>query len=49
MDIEKIDMLLCKPNIYDEPEKVIELTKKREALEAKINSLYEQWIILTEE
>lgn len=49
MNMEEIDQLLCKPNIYDEPEKVIELTKKRETLETKINSLYEQWIILTEE
>ncbi len=35
MDIEKIDMLLCKPNIYDEPEKVIELTKKKRSFRGK--------------
>ena len=48
-DMDEIDRLLCDPNIYDKPEKVIELTKKRETLEIKINSLYEQWIKLTEE
>jgi len=49
MDMEKLDRLLCDPNIYDEPDKILELTKQRETLELKIDSLYERWIILTEE
>ncbi|QQY80106.1 ATP-binding cassette subfamily F protein 3 [Keratinibaculum paraultunense] len=48
-NMKEIDKLLCDPNIYDKPEKVIELTKKRETLEIKINALYDQWIKLTEE
>lgn len=46
--LEKLDASLCDPTIYDLPEKVVELSKKREAVENLLNQLYEQWIFLTE-
>lgn len=46
--IEKLDKLLCKPELYEEPDKIIQLTKDRENLQLDLDSLYEKWIILTE-
>ncbi len=48
MDIEALDQILCDPKIYDEPDKIIELSKERELLQLKLDSLYDQWITLTE-
>ena len=47
-DIEELDRFLCKPEIYDEPNKIIELSKKRDILQSKLDSLYDEWIFLTE-
>ena len=41
--------MLCKPEIYEEPEKSLELSQKREDLQLELDELYNQWIILTEE
>ena len=46
--MEEIDNLLCTPNIYNDHEKVIDLNRERETFEKKLNSLYDQWIGLTE-
>ncbi len=46
--LKKMDELLCDPTIYDNPEKIVELTKEREIIQSDINVLYEQWIALTE-
>lgn len=47
--IEEIDATLCSPELYNQPEKVVELTRKREEVELILNNLYEKWILLTEE
>jgi ATP-binding cassette subfamily F protein 3 len=46
--IKDIDNLLCEPEIYDNHEKIVELTLEREIIEKKLNSLYDEWIVLTE-
>ena len=46
--LEEIDTLLCSPELYDNPEKIVELSKKREEIESELNRLYEEWILLTE-
>ena len=48
ISLEELDELLCNPTIYDNPEKIVELTKQREVIQFHINELYEQWISLTE-
>ncbi|NMA85982.1 MAG: ABC-F family ATP-binding cassette domain-containing protein, partial [Tissierellia bacterium] len=47
--IEDLDKLLCEPEIYEDPEKALELSQKREDLQSELDKLYNQWIILTEE
>lgn len=46
--IEDIDKELCNPEIYETPQKIVELTKEREINEIKLNKLYDEWISLTE-
>lgn len=46
--LEELDELLCDPSIYENPEKIVELTRKRESIELEISEFYEQWITLTE-
>lgn len=48
MDIENLDKLLCDPELYDNPNKIIKLSKKRENLQLNLDSLYDKWIKLTE-
>ena len=47
-ELEDIDKLLCDPEIYDEPEKFVELTRKRGNIEKNLNNLYISWINSTE-
>ncbi|WP_313757973.1 ABC-F family ATP-binding cassette domain-containing protein [Tissierella sp.] len=47
--LEELDNLLCNPLIYEEPEKIVELTKKRETIQLTLDELYNEWILLTEE
>lgn len=46
--VEEIDILLCQQEIYEDHEKVVELTRNRETLESNIEQLYNLWISLTE-
>lgn len=45
-EIKDIDKTLCKPEIYDDHEKVVQLTQKREEVQVKLDKLYEKWILL---
>lgn len=47
-NLEQIDNDLCKPDIYQVHEKVVELTRSRENIENRLNLLYDNWINLTE-
>ncbi|MBU5436587.1 ATP-binding cassette domain-containing protein [Tissierella sp. MSJ-40] len=47
--IEKLDKLLCDSDLYNNPEKIVELTKEREILQSNLESLYDKWINLTDE
>ena len=47
--IENLDKLLCDPKIYENPEKALELSQEREEIQLKLDKLYDEWIILTEE
>lgn len=46
--ISKLDEELCNPKLYDEPYKILELTKEREQIKLDLDLLYEKWIELTE-
>ncbi|MCF6465268.1 ABC-F family ATP-binding cassette domain-containing protein [Clostridium sp. Cult2] len=46
--IEELDNMLCKPELYEEPDKIIQLTKERENIQLDLETLYEKWIIMTE-
>ncbi len=46
--VEAIDEDLCKPEIYGDHEKVLELGKEREEIQKILEGLYEEWIRLTE-
>lgn len=47
--MEEIDIHLCDPELYDKPEKIVELTRKREDLQIALDALYDKWLVLTEE
>lgn len=42
--IESIDEKLCDGDIYEDAKKVLELTKKREETQVKLENLYNEWI-----
>jgi len=46
--IQNLDEELCNPKLYDKPERILELTRKREQIKLNLDSLYEKWIELTE-
>lgn len=46
--LEEIDELLCDPELYSNPDKIVELGKMREIIQLSLDNLYEEWIILTE-
>ncbi|MDR7856854.1 ABC-F family ATP-binding cassette domain-containing protein [Tissierella sp.] len=48
IELEDIDKELCDPSIYETPEKIVELTKKREDIQNNLDKLYNEWISLTE-
>ena len=48
-EIEEIDELLCDKEIYEDVEKIVELGKKREGLSAELESLYEKWLMVSED
>ena len=45
--LEELDILLCQPEIYQDHQKVVELSKTRELGEKRLEVLYNQWISLT--
>lgn len=47
--LESIDLDLCNKEIYEDSEKVLELTKKREHIANIIEELYEKWIYINKE
>lgn len=47
-EIENIDNELCKPDIYENHETIVELTRKRGEFESNLNNLYDAWMELTE-
>lgn len=47
-NLENLDAFLCDPLIYETPEKIVELTRKREEIQNQLDSLYNEWIFLTE-
>lgn len=47
--LKELDNSLCDPAIYDLPEKVVELSKKRESTQNSLDNLYNEWIALTED
>ncbi len=42
--LESIDKELCREEVYEDSEKVLDLTKKREKISLEIESLYDKWI-----
>ena len=47
-EIANLDEQLCNPKLYDNPEKVAELSKERERIQKDLECLYEKWIEITE-
>ena len=41
--IEEMDVLLCKEEVYSNPEKSKEVSQEKSNLETKLSSLYEEW------
>ena len=48
LKLEELDRLLCDPAIYENSEKVVEITKNREEVQKLLDDLYDRWITLTE-
>ena len=46
--LEEIDELLCDPELYSDPDKILELGQERENIQSELDDFYENWIILTE-
>jgi len=46
--ISNLDEELCNPKLYENPERILELTKEREQIKLNLDYLYEKWIELTE-
>lgn len=46
--LAEIDDSMCSHDLYQEPDKIQQLTMEREKTENQLNSLYEKWITLTE-
>lgn len=45
--LNEIDMILADPNTYDDHEKALSLSNKRETIEKNLNELYDKWIELS--
>ena len=44
--IEELDMLLCQEEVYSNPQRAKEVSQEKSNLEAKLESLYEEWEVL---
>ncbi|WHY34493.1 ABC-F family ATP-binding cassette domain-containing protein [Cytobacillus firmus] len=47
--IDANDQLLCDPNVYQDHEKVMEITNETDGAKAKLEELMEEWTLLAEE
>ncbi|MBG9546773.1 ABC-F family ATP-binding cassette domain-containing protein [Cytobacillus firmus] len=47
--IDTNDQLLCDPNVYQDHEKVLEITNETDEAKAKLEELMEEWTLLAEE
>ncbi|MBT2690931.1 ABC-F family ATP-binding cassette domain-containing protein [Bacillus sp. ISL-47] len=47
--IEDYDQLLCDPEVYQDHEKVLEITKDKDELKAKLEELLDEWTVLADE
>ncbi|MEH6987565.1 ABC transporter ATP-binding protein [Cytobacillus firmus] len=47
--IDANDQLLCDPNVYQDHEKVMEITNETDEAKAKLEELMEEWTLLAEE
>ena len=45
--LNEIDNILANPESYEDHEKIVELSQKREDLQTSLDELYEKWILLT--
>ncbi|MBQ3420236.1 MAG: ABC-F family ATP-binding cassette domain-containing protein, partial [Romboutsia sp.] len=44
--IEELDMLLCQEEVYSNPQRAKEVSQEKSNLDAKLESLYEEWEVL---
>ena len=44
--IEELDILLCQEEVYSNPQRAKEVSQEKSNLEAKLESLYEEWEVL---
>lgn len=47
--IDTNDQLLCDPAVYQDHEKVMEITNETDEAKAKLEELMEEWTLLAEE
>lgn len=47
--LEKIDEKLCDKEVYEDLDRIVELSKDRENIAGRLENLYEEWIIVSEE
>lgn len=47
--IEEYEQLLCDPDVYQDHEKVLEITKENDQAKVKLEELMEEWSVLAEE
>lgn len=48
LNLEELGLEFNNPILYENPEKILELTRKREDMELKLENFYNKWIELTE-
>lgn len=46
-DLKEVDMLLSSPESYDELDRIVELSRRREEIQSTLDKQYEEWILLT--
>ncbi|NLV89127.1 MAG: ABC-F family ATP-binding cassette domain-containing protein [Tissierellia bacterium] len=49
LKLDELDQLLCDPEIYETPEKIVEITRNREEIQLTLDDLYSRWIMLTDD
>ena len=46
-NLKEVDMLLSSPESYDELDRIVELSRRREKIQSTLDKQYEEWILLT--